>query len=368
MSVFLANECEKVSVDCWLGWGMCLLGRRRGRFHFGSVPCLFVCLFVCLFALLTLRKILIVFCLGGWACGESMPSTKPSRGREGPIPTATVITPPGDPRSVRLLHIMAYPPLPRRNEAIASRIGGYWESSETRLLFSPSSPDGGFDIIVSLRIGILKSMINSLPKKIKQYVQNYNEESKLTTDEIVYISQQATYLYYAYKIALEHLSKTERKKTWRQFCDEAIISTGPLEKIINGKTIMTWHKQFRQHEKFLHPYRREVYSPVHLESYPEARMIICQWAESNLVSLSCETLVVYVRNKLASEIYDTIKDNCRLTFNQIELSVNLINFSVSAAYRYLYYLEFKWCERRKFYYSDKHESEENVRDRFVYIS
>jgi len=67
--------------------------------------------------------------------------------------------------------------------------------------------------------------------------------------------------------------------------------TGPLEKIMNGETIMTWHKQFRHHEKFPHPYRRGVYSPALLESYPEAKMIICQWTEANLASLSCETLI-----------------------------------------------------------------------------
>ena len=76
-------------------------------------------------------------------------------------------------------------------------------------------------------MGTLKSMINN-PRKVKQYVQNYNEESKLSMEEIIYMSQKATYLYYAYKIAMKHMS--EGKKTWQQCCDEAIMLTGPLEK------------------------------------------------------------------------------------------------------------------------------------------
>ena len=98
--------------------------------------------------------------------------------------------------------LVASPPLPRRNEdIIAAKIGGYWESTEARNLFSPSSRSGGLDIIVSLRMVTLKSMINN-PRKVKQYVQNYNEESELSMEEIIYMSQKATYLYYAYEIVM----------------------------------------------------------------------------------------------------------------------------------------------------------------------
>ena len=106
--------------------------------------------------------------------------------------------------------LVASPPLPRRNEdIIAAKIGGYWESTEARNLFAPSSPPGGMDIILSLRIGILKGIINN-PMTMKNFVSNMKEDCELRTEEIIYYSQKSTYLYYAYELALQYLS--EKKK------------------------------------------------------------------------------------------------------------------------------------------------------------
>ena len=103
-----------------------------------------------------------------------------------------------------------------------------------------------------------------------------------------------------------------------------------------------------------------------LESFPEARNIICEWAESDLASLSCESLALFVRNESTNRLYEKI-GNCELTFNDFEQVVNVSNFSVSTATRYLDHLGFRYCEQKKTYYSDKHENEENVRDRIEYI-
>ena len=44
------------------------------------------------------------------------------------------------------------------------------------------------------------------------------------------------------------------------------------------------------------------------------------------------------------------------------------DFGVSSASRYLKYLRFMYCERKKSYYNDKHEDGENVRDRIEFIN
>ena len=65
------------------------------------------------------------------------------------------------------------------------------------------------DIILSLRIGILKGIINN-PMTMKNFVSNMKEDCELRTEEIIYYSQKSTYLYYAYELALQYLS--EKKK------------------------------------------------------------------------------------------------------------------------------------------------------------
>ena len=115
-------------------------------------------------------------------------------------------------------------PLPRRSDEIIAKIGGYWESTEARNLFAPSSPSGGMDIILSLRIGVLKGIINN-PMCINNFVSNMKEDCELKTEEVIYYSQKATYLYYAYELALHHLP--ERNKTWAQCYEEIVVSSGP---------------------------------------------------------------------------------------------------------------------------------------------
>ena len=101
-------------------------------------------------------------------------------------------------------------PLPRRNDEAITKIGGYWESTDARNQFAPSSPAGGMDIILSLRMNTLKDCINK-PKLVKEIVHETNDKSELTIEETINYMHKATYLYYAYECALKHLGEDEKK-------------------------------------------------------------------------------------------------------------------------------------------------------------
>ena len=146
------------------------------------------------------------------------------------------------------------------------------------------------------------------------------------------------------------------------------MRSGPLQKIISGLTIMTWNRRFRTNEMFPPPYRKGEYSPLLLDYYPEAKNIIYSWLDDNLATFNCENLANFMKHELATKLYEEIRDTCGLTFEDFTNSINLGSFAISTAWRYIQYFGYKWCDRKKSYYSDKHESEENISARIEFIN
>ena len=101
--------------------------------------------------------------------------------------------------------------------------------------------------------------------------------------------------------------------------------------------------------------------------YPEAKNIIIEWLEGNLSKFSCENLANFVRNELGRKLYDVVRSGRPLTFDAFENSVNPSTFGVSTAHRYITLFGYKWSDRKKSYYGDKHENKDNVTDRIEFI-
>ena len=80
-------------------------------------------------------------------------------------PTAA---PPPHPRGNEIIE---YPP---HNEEIANRVESWWDTRPCKNLFSPTSPKGGTDIIISSMIDLLHNGTKD-PKKLIE-----NTESELT--------------------------------------------------------------------------------------------------------------------------------------------------------------------------------------------
>ena len=106
--------------------------------------------------------------------------------------------------------------IPPRHLYYSTKIGGFWESSEDRRLFSPRSPDDvGIDIVRSSYIDLLEEFMHN-PKKA---VEN-NVNSELNHKEATRIIHMSTYLRQAYVLALEHMH--DITYTWQRCCEGAI--------------------------------------------------------------------------------------------------------------------------------------------------
>ena len=136
-------------------------------------------------------------------------------------------------------------PLPERNEEIANKIKGYWDSPKAKELFCPSSPgEEGTDIVISSRIDLLQKTIVG-KKKIQNIVNKADQKGcELSPDETQFMQTKMMYLHNAYLAALEYLPS---KKTWKQCCEVAIreLNAVGIDKINNPETIMRWNGMFR---------------------------------------------------------------------------------------------------------------------------
>ena len=318
------------------------------------------------------KKLLVTFYLIANEEATKELITNPQRGRTWQDLYYNYTLPLESPQKRRRLNNapVAPQPLPRRNQEICDQIGGYWKDPKSRDLFFPSSPIVETDAALSRRISLLEDLMKN-PKKIKARV-NRAEQCGLESHEAGIILNQCYYLRQAYRIALDSMPK----KTWVKCCEEAIQRMKEMgnAKIKHSKTLRRWNKMFRRNEIFPHPnvnieMRRE-YSPVLLDVYPEAREKICEWASKNIDKLSCEALVDFVNGELIQELYRRHVNECGLTclsMDDFRKSLKIRSFSVSTSWKYLQHLGYRWKKRKKSYYNDKHESNENVKYRLEFI-
>ena len=131
---------------------------------------------------------------------------------------------------------------PPHNEEISNRIGGYWDSTKTRDIFAPSSPEGEKNIILSMLADDLLGCINN--HRIEEFIEKDEKESELNSAETISINTKCIYLYNAYVMALENMPTT---RTWEQCCRDAIekLHGVGITTITSEQTLTLWHRQFR---------------------------------------------------------------------------------------------------------------------------
>jgi len=166
-------------------------------------------------------------------------------------------------------------------------------------------------------------------------------------------------------------SNIDEPISFRKCCEKAIkqLSEIGVHVITNHRTIMIWNRVFRTNEMFPHPnYYVEMgktEEPAFLESFPEVKMELSKFAKLNMQNLNCENIGNHLRNNIIPQIYQTHLEECQLNNHQLSYAdflriFHLKSISESTVWRWMKFLGFEFCERRKNYYCDKHESEENV--------
>ena len=145
---------------------------------------------------------------------------------------------------------------------------------------------------------------------------------------------------------------------FKKCCKKAIEQIGEIgiKFIINYKTGMTWNRVFRVNEMFPHPNyyieMGETDEPLFLESFPEAKIKLNEWATLNIKDLNCETIGVKLKQKNLPEIYTTYlqefkPNNQHLSYHNFLKLFHLKSISDSTIWRWMRYLGFQYCEQKK---------------------
>ena len=110
-----------------------------------------------------------------------------------------------------------------------------------------------------------------------------------------------------------------------------------------------------------------------IESFPEIKMIIKDWANDNLDVLNCENVGNCIRNNAIPIIYKIyLSEDC----DSVDEALSQVDFlqlfklksiSNSRIWRWMRHLGFPYDKRRKSYFSDEYENDENTQDQRKFI-
>ena len=187
--------------------------------------------------------------------------------------------------------------------------------------------------------------------------------------------QKIQYLRMAYlNVINSDLNTTISFKTC---CDKAIEQMGEvgIKYIKNGNTIMQWNRVFRKNEIFPHP---NIYvemgkseNPLFLETFPEVRIELNKFARNNVKGLSCEAVTLHLRENIIPKIYENMIKDCHVdnqpTYLEFLAAFNLKSISSVTTWRWMKSIGFSHCERKKSYFTDKHEDQNDREYRIKFI-
>ena len=112
-------------------------------------------------------------------------------------------------------------------------------------------------------------------------------------------------------------------------------------------------------------------TPIFLETFPEIKIELTKFARTNINRLNCETVTEHLRDKVIPKIYEKnlqkCEDNNKPTYQEFLASFNLKSISYITVWRWMKFIGFQYCDRKKNYFSDRHEDKDNVSYRGDFI-
>ena len=129
---------------------------------------------------------------------------------------------------------------------------------------------------------------------------------------------------------------------------------------------MQWNRIFRENEIFPHP---NIYidmgkteNPPFLETFAEIIFELRQFARNNENGLSYEAVTLHLQECIIPKIYENLKKDCEVNnqpaYQEFLQCFHVKSISSVTAWRWLKSIGFSCCERKKNYFTDKHEDDE----------
>ena len=91
--------------------------------------------------------------------------------------------------------------------------------------------------------------------------------------------------------------------------------------------------------------------PIFLQTFPQVKFELSNWATKNLNNLNCETVGNKLRQKIIPKFYKSylVDANEDLSLNDFLKSFNLKSISESTIWRWMRIIGFTYCDRKKIF-------------------
>ena len=167
---------------------------------------------------------------------------------------------------------------------------------------------------LSRRIDLFDEILNNKIDVSAIVNKACEDNCQLNTKQQITIIQRLLYLQMAYFNILA--SDMNHPISFKICCENAIkkMSEIGINVIKSYQTIMQWNRVFRKHEVFPHPnYYVEMGKtdePLFLETFPQVKIELCEWASKNIDKLSCESIGNELRQKIIPKTYNSYLQEC----------------------------------------------------------
>ena len=188
----------------------------------------------------------------------------------------------------------------KEEEFIKNVIVNYFNSPEAKLLFKNKEGES-VEECISRRIDMFDEILNNR-KDISLLVNKAGEKNcEMNNTQFTLMTHRMHYLRNAYLQLLN--VDTSKPISFQECCEEAIkkMNEVGIRTITNSKTVMQWNRIFRVNENFPHPNifieMDKTYRSPFLDTFPEAKLQIIQWGKENIGNISCESVMMHLREK-----------------------------------------------------------------------
>ena len=199
-------------------------------------------------------------------------------------------------------------------------------------------------------------------------INKSKKNDEITSQQINTTIHWAEYLRLTYINVLK--MDPEDRYSFEKCCEDAIVSLKSVGiKFINSpKIIMKLNKYFRKNDTFSHPNIQVemdwTYESPFSETYPEVKKQLREWCTKKLSLLNCYVIRKYITEQIFPKVYLTyLSENSHDNSPTLEKFLSDFglnkNLSESTTWRWTTHLGFRYDKRKKSYFTNRHESEEN---------
>ena len=268
------------------------------------------------------------------------------------------------------------------NANVAPRDSVWWDDREAKDLFG-ACPGETAKEAAHRRLDILTRVTNTVDG-YKLLLDDRDELDRCTECDKKLLEKKAIAMAWAIVLALDEMPRI----TWAMVCRTTAQKLQKFRIANVGPTMIEeWNKQMRAENTLRNPRgplpmnERKQKIPPLFEDYPDHWSAFVQYGEVNLKQLSSMVMHSFVVNTIRVSIKegkaidmsrkddDYLADNVTeppLSDEDIKRQYNITTWSEETVRRWMAAAGFKYSKRKKHFYTDKHEDENNKLYRFSF--